>query len=126
PGARAKVFSGAPPPLRGKRPQSSKRKLMGLFRKERSSPPPRAERPPIDRLDVQLLQSSAVTLYHKANLLAHDIAALQHFGYRIYTLDAALWQSAADFHAAARREFAFPDYYAANLASWIDCLGEIH
>ena len=97
---------------------------MGLFRKERSAPP-RAQRPPIERLDVQLLQSSAVTLYHKANLLSHDIAALQQFGYRVYTLDAALWQSAADFHAAARREFAFPDYYVANLASWIDCLGEL-
>ena len=98
---------------------------MGLFRKERSAPPPRVERPPIERLDVQLLQSSAVTLYHKANLLAHDIAALQQFGYRVYTLEAARWPSAADFHGAARRVFAFPDYYTANLASWIDCLGEL-
>ena len=98
---------------------------MGLFRKARTAPPPRAERPPIERLDVQLLQSSAVTLYHKTSLLAHDIAALQQFGYRLYTLDAALWQSAADFHVAARREFAFPAYYVANLASWIDCLGEL-
>jgi RNAse (barnase) inhibitor barstar len=99
---------------------------MGLFRKERSAPPPRAQQhPPIERLDVQLLQSSAVTLYHKANLLAQDVAALQQFGYRVYMLDAALWQSAADFHATARQAFAFPDYYTANLASWIDCLGEL-
>lgn len=97
---------------------------MGLFRKERSAPP-RAERPPIERLDVKLLESSAVTLYHKASVLTQDVVCLQQFGYRLYTLDAALWKSAADFHAAARRELGFPDYYAANLASWIDCLGEL-
>jgi RNAse (barnase) inhibitor barstar len=97
---------------------------MGLFKKDRS-PPTRAERPPLERLDVQLLQSSAVTLYHKNSLLAHDISTLQQFGYRVYTLDAALWKTAADFHADAKRDFGFPDYYAANLASWIDCLGEL-
>ena len=95
-----------------------------MFRKERPAPP-RVQRPPIERLDVQLLQSSAVTLYHKGSLLAHDISLLQQFGYRVYTLDAALWQSPADFHAAAKREFGFPDHYVANLASWIDCLGEL-
>lgn len=99
---------------------------MGLFRKERAAPTrPRTERPPLERLDVQLLQSSAVTLYHKGSLLAHDIACLQQFGYRVYTLDAALWKSAADFHVDAKRELAFPDYYGANLAAWIDCLGEL-
>jgi RNAse (barnase) inhibitor barstar len=97
---------------------------MGLFKKARSAPA-KAERPPLERLDVQLLQSSAVTLYHKNSFLTHDISCLQQFGYRVYTLDAALWKSAADFHADAKREFAFPDYYAANLASWIDCLGEL-
>jgi RNAse (barnase) inhibitor barstar len=64
-------------------------------------------------------------LYYKANVLAQDVACLQQFGYRVYTLDAASWTSVADFHAAARRELAFPEYYSANLASWIDCLGEL-
>jgi RNAse (barnase) inhibitor barstar len=98
--------------------------LMGLFRKEPSAPP-RAAPPPIERLDVKLLESSAVTLYHKASVLTQDVACLQQFGYRLYTLDAGLWKSAADFHAAARRELGFPDYYVANLSSWIDCLGEL-
>lgn len=97
---------------------------MGLFRKERSAPP-RAERPPLERLDVKLLQSSAVTLYHKGTLLAQDVSCLQQFGYRVYTLDASRWKSAADFHSDAKREFVFPDYYAPNLASWIDCLAEL-
>jgi RNAse (barnase) inhibitor barstar len=97
---------------------------MGLFKKERAAPPP-AERPSIQRLDLQLLQSSAVTLYHKNSLLAHDVSCLQQFGYRVYTFDAVLWKGAADFHADAKREFGFPPHYAANLASWIDCLGEL-
>jgi RNAse (barnase) inhibitor barstar len=97
---------------------------MGLFRKERSAPP-RVERPPLERLDVKLLQSSAVTLYHKATLLAQDVSCLQQFGYRLYTLDAARWKSAVDFHADAKREFAFPDYYVPTLASWIDCLADL-
>jgi len=97
---------------------------MGLFKKERAAPS-RAERPPLERLDVQLLQSSAVTLYHKHTLLAQDVSCLQQFGYRVYALDAALWKGAVDFHAEAKRVLVFPEYYSANLASWIDCLGEI-
>jgi len=97
---------------------------MGLFKKERTAPS-RAKQPPLERLDVQLLQSSAVTLYHKHNLLAQDMACLQQFGYRVYALDAALWKSAADFHAEAKRVLEFPSHYAANLASWIDCLGDL-
>jgi RNAse (barnase) inhibitor barstar len=40
-------------------------------------------------------------------------------------VSAAVWKSAAEFHADAKREFVFPDYYSANLASWIDCLAEL-
>ena len=97
---------------------------MGLFRKERAAPS-RAGPPPLERLDVQLLQSSAVTLYYKHSLLAQDVACLHQFGYRIYALDAALWKAPADFHADAKRVLALPEHYSANLASWIDCLGEL-
>lgn len=97
---------------------------MGLFKSKRPAQP-QVERPPRERLDLQLLQSSAVTLYHKASVLAQDVACLQQFGYRVYTLDAAPWRSVADFHDEAKRQFAFPDYYSANLASWIDCLGDL-
>jgi RNAse (barnase) inhibitor barstar len=97
---------------------------MGLFKKERVAPP-RATRPPLERLDVQLLQSSAVTLYHKHSLLTQDVACLQQFGYRVYALDTAAWKTVADFHADAKRVFAFPEHYSANLASWIDCLGDL-
>lgn len=97
---------------------------MGLFRKQRNSPV-RADRFAPDRLDVQLLQSSAVTLYHKQSVLAQDLSWLQQAGYRAYMLDAATWKSPADFHADVKREMELPDYYSANLASWIDCLGDL-
>jgi RNAse (barnase) inhibitor barstar len=97
---------------------------MGLFRKERKGPAG-ADRFAADRLDVQLLQSSAVTLYHKQSVLAQDLSWLQQAGYRAYNLDAAAWKSPADFHVAAKRELALPDHYTGNLASWIDCLGDL-
>lgn len=97
---------------------------MGLFKRERTAAP-RAEPPSRDRLDLRLLEGSAVTLYHKASVLSQDVACLQQFGYRLYSLDAAAWKTVPDFHSDAKREFGFADYYSGNLASWIDCLGEL-
>lgn len=97
---------------------------MGLFSNQRKSSM-RPDRFAADRLDIQLLQSSAVTLYHKQSILTQDLAWLQQAGYRPYTLDAAGWKAPADFHVNAKRELALPDHYAANLASWLDCLGDL-
>jgi RNAse (barnase) inhibitor barstar len=97
---------------------------MGLFRKERNAVS-RQDRIAVERLDVRLLQSGAIALYHKHAVLAQDVAWFQQAGYRVHTLDAALWKAPADFHADAKRELSFPDYYAANLAAWIDCLGDL-
>lgn len=74
---------------------------------------------------MRLLQSGAVVLYHKPAVLAQDVGWLQSAGYRVVALDAATWRGAADFHDAARRAFGFPDYYGANFAAWIDCLGDL-
>jgi|SRR5690348_8766215 len=97
---------------------------MALFKKERKSPV-RTDRFASDRLDIQLLQSSAVTLYHKQSILAQDLSWLQQAGYHSYALDAALWKTASDFHADVKRELGLPEYYAGNLASWIDSLGDL-
>lgn len=97
---------------------------MGLFRKKRRSTA-RDDRLALERLDVRLLQSGAVALYHKHTVLALDVAWFQQAGYRVYALDAATWKSAADFHAAVKRELTLPEYYASNLAAWIDCLGDL-
>lgn len=96
---------------------------MGLFRKERK-PPAQEDRYAPDRLDLQLLQSSAVTLYHKSGVLAQDLAWLQQAGYRAYTFDALNWKTPADFHADVKRALAV-EHYAGNLASWLDCLGDL-
>lgn len=97
---------------------------MGLFRKERKSAVS-ADRFAPGRLDIQLLQSSAVTLYHKQSVLNQDLSWLQQAGYRAHTLEAAAWNTPADFHRDVKRELALPEYYAANLASWIDSLGDL-
>jgi RNAse (barnase) inhibitor barstar len=97
---------------------------MVLFSKPRKSAPVTDRLAP-DRLDVRLLQSSAVTLYHKQSILAQDLSWLQQAGYRAYMLDAVGWKSPADFHADVKRELALPDHYAGNLASWLDCLGDL-
>jgi RNAse (barnase) inhibitor barstar len=97
---------------------------MGLFKRERNAPA-RADRLALERLDVRLLQSGAIALYHKHVVLAQDVVWFQQAGYRVHTLDAAPWKTPADFHADAKRELAFPDYYGLNLAAWIDCLGDL-
>ena len=97
---------------------------MGLFKRERRAAA-RNESLALERLDVRLLQSGAVALYHKHAVLSLDLAWFQQAGYRVHTLDAASWKSAADFHAEAKRELTLPDYYGANLASWVDCIGDL-
>ena len=97
---------------------------MGLFRKERRAAV-RDDWLALERLDVRLLQSGAVALYHKHAVLSLDVAWFQQAGYRVHTLDAAAWTSPADFHAEVKRELALPEYYVGNLASWIDALGDL-
>jgi RNAse (barnase) inhibitor barstar len=97
---------------------------MGLFKKERTAPT-RTDRLAPERLDVQLLQSSAVTLYHKQAVLTQDVAWLQQAGYRVYALDGVSWKTPVDFHTAVKHEMALPEHYAGNLASWLDCLGDL-
>ena len=102
---------------------------MSLFRKRRSGREQgalmRAAPFAPDRLDVRLLQNGAIALYHKHSVLASDLAWLQQAGYRVHTLDAAPWKTSADFHREAKRVLGLPEYYGANLAAWIDCLGDL-
>jgi RNAse (barnase) inhibitor barstar len=78
-----------------------------------------------ERLDWQLLQNGAVTLYHRASILTEDIAWMQRAGYKVHTLDAAQWTTPAKFHEDAMRALSFPSYYGKNLAAWIDHLAEL-
>jgi RNAse (barnase) inhibitor barstar len=84
-----------------------------------------AERLDPQRLDMRLLQNGAIALYHKNPVLSEDAAWFESAGYTSYVLDAARWITPADFHGEAKRVLGFPDYYAGNLAAWIDCLGDL-
>lgn len=97
---------------------------MPFFKKERKERTAQ-EALSHERLDLRLLQNGAVALYHKHSVLSDDVAWFQRAGYRVYTLDAAHWATPADFHEAAKETLEFPVHYIANLAGWIDCLGDL-
>lgn len=78
-----------------------------------------------ERLDWALLERGAVTLYHRAQVLAEDQAWLVRAGYRVHELDASKWAGASDFHAAVRAALAFPDWYQPTFASFVDAMAEL-
>ena len=87
----------------------------------------RKERAPADvqRLDWKLLERGAVALYFKSSVLSGDLGWFRQQRYTVHELDAGAWTAPAEFHVDAQRVLGFPDYYAKNLASWIDCLAEV-
>jgi RNAse (barnase) inhibitor barstar len=87
----------------------------------------RKEKAPADaqRLDWKLLERGAIALYHKSSVLSHDVGWFRQHGYTIHELDAGSWTEPSAFHADVQRRLSFPSYYAKNLASWIESLGEL-
>ena len=79
----------------------------------------------VERLDWRLLERGAIALYHKAPVLSQDLAWFRQQGYRVHELDASRWCTAEEFHGDVQRILSFPDYYARNLAAWLDFLGEL-
>jgi RNAse (barnase) inhibitor barstar len=77
------------------------------------------------RLDYQLLQNGAVSLYFDRNVLSEDNTWLENHGYIIYVLDAASWQSEDDFHRDVSNVLLFPAYYGNNLNAFNDCLSDV-
>src|SRR6185295_8045135 len=92
---------------------------MGFFKRKEKAPTE------IQRLDWQLLERGAVSLYYKSSVLSGDLGWFRQQRYAIHELDASRWTTPDDFHAAAQVALKFPAYYAKNLASWIDCLAEL-
>jgi hypothetical protein len=76
-------------------------------------------------LDWRLLERGAIALYHRPSILSADVAWFRQQGYVVRELDAATWTSTEAFHADAQGALGFPDYYARNLASWIECIAEL-
>jgi RNAse (barnase) inhibitor barstar len=87
----------------------------------------RKEKAPAEpqRLDWRLLERGAVALYYKSSILAADLGWFRQAKYVVHEMNGTAWDTPATFHADVQRALAFPEYYAKNLASWIDCLGEL-
>lgn len=78
-----------------------------------------------DRLDYQLLQNGAVSLYFSEEVLQEDCQWLKKHEYKVRGLDAANWRTEDVFHADVKRVLAFPDYYGKNMNAFNDCLSEL-
>ena len=78
-----------------------------------------------ERLDWKLLQSGAVTLYHRSAILSEDSAWLRANGYKLYALEAIHWTSGRAFFEGLYPALGLPDHFARNLAGWLDALAEL-
>ena len=77
------------------------------------------------RLDFQILQNGAVSLYFDKSILADDIVWLKDNGYVVLPLDASHWKSENDFHRNMSTDLRFPVYYGENLNAFNDCISEL-
>lgn len=92
---------------------------MAFFKRKEKAPDV------VQRLDWKLLERGAIALYFKGSVLSADIGWFRNQNYAIKELNAAGWTTPDAFHAEAKNVLGFPDYYASNLASWVDCLPEL-
>lgn len=77
------------------------------------------------RLDWELLQNGAVSLYFRPQLLAADIEWLKKHDYRVDTFDCSLWLGESEMHEALSCDLEFPDYYGRTLTALNDCISDI-
>src|ERR1044072_5105109 len=89
---------------------------MAVFRNEAEE---------FERLDWDLLQDGAVTLYFRPQLLAADVDWLKEHDYRVDSFDCSLWVDESEMHKALARQLEFPDYYGRNLNALNDCLSDL-
>ena len=92
---------------------------MAFFKRKEKAP----DEP--QRLDWKLLERGAIALYNKGSVLSADIGWFRQQQYVIRELNGTTWTTPQEFHADAQRVLGFPEYYAKNLASWVDCLPEL-
>jgi hypothetical protein len=89
---------------------------MAVFRNEAEE---------FERLDWDLLQDGAVTLYFRPQLLAADVDWLKDHDYRVDRFDCSLWVDESEMHKALARQLEFPEYYGRNLHALNDCLSDL-
>lgn len=89
---------------------------MAIFRNEAEE---------FQRLDWELLQNGAVTLYFRPQVLAADVDWLKDHEYLIDTFDCSRWLDEGEMHEALTHQLSFPDYYGRNLHALNDCIGDL-
>lgn len=77
------------------------------------------------RLDWQLLQNGAISLYFRHELLDHDVRWLKEHAYRVEELDCRGWTDTHAMHRDIAARLGFPDYYGMNLDALNDCLSDV-
>ena len=66
-----------------------------------------------------------MTLYHRPVVLTEDSAWLRGHGYDVHVLEAIHWTSGPAFFDGLYRALGLPEYFARNLAGWLDALAEL-
>lgn len=77
------------------------------------------------RLDWELLQNGAVTLYFRPQVLEEDVEWLKRHDYRVDSFECSLWVGTSEMHEALSCGLEFPDYYGRNLDALNDCICDI-
>jgi RNAse (barnase) inhibitor barstar len=80
---------------------------------------------PPDNFEYRLMLNGSITLFRKQAVLDEAVEWFREHQYLVHTLDAAPWQTDADFHTAVAQGLKFPDYYGRNLAALNDCLSDL-
>src|SRR5688500_7028210 len=78
-----------------------------------------------ERLDWQLLQSGAIALYFRGDVLNSDMTWLRAHAYEVVELDCIRWADAKVMHRALAMALSFPDYYGMNLDALNDCMSDV-
>ena len=77
------------------------------------------------RLDWNILQHGAISLYFRHQLLLADTEWLKDHGYHVYGFDCSRWISEEVVHADISKVLNFPDQYGRNMNAFNDHLAEL-
>src|SRR2546427_727403 len=76
----------------------------------------------VNRLDWQILQNGAISLYIDHTTLEEACQWFQEQHYALYRFDCREWKTEQDFHLAVSQVLNFPGYYGHNLDAFNDCV----